>query len=271
MDINYNEKEQLEEILKENKLIKNEWYTLMLLTKYCCLEHYTEEETWEFIEEHLKAIIPRYKTLDYKEMINKCIKTFLNRTNVVLSDVKRIPIYKEEIEFIEKNVPKESYQKLAFGFLCYRKILNYAYDKHDTVIPSKYKTIDIFKVSNMTQMGQQAEDVICKLINSEILKTMGFYKDSKGELRINITDNRLEVPYIKFEGEVAFEVEAKDFENLGLVWLLYKGNKKVMRFVRFGLLIHGKGKERTKYCKECAKLVNIEKTLENKKKKSLIC
>ena len=57
---------------------------------------------------------------------------------------------------------------------------------------------------------------------------------------------------------VAFEVEAKDFENLGLVWLLYKGNKKVKRCERCGNLIQVKGKERTKYCKECAKEIQKE-------------
>ena len=126
MEINYNEKEHLKEILEENKLIKNEWYTLVLLTKHCCLEHYTEEEAWEFINGHLSLIIPRYKPLEYKEMINKSIKAFLYRDNIELSDVKRIPIYKEEIEFIESHVIKESYQKVAFGYLCYRKILNYS-------------------------------------------------------------------------------------------------------------------------------------------------
>lgn len=268
MEINYNEKEHLKEILEEDKLIKNEWYTLVLLTKYCCLEHYTEKEALEFINEHLSLIIPRYKPLEYKEMINKSIKAFLYRDNIVLSDVKKIPIYKEEIEFIESHIIKENYQKVAFGYLCYRKILNYSYDRQDTIIPSKYKTNDIFKVSNMTQTGFKALEVICKLLDYGVLKQMDFYRDYKGKLRVNSRDNRLDVcNYIKFEGEVAFEVEAKDFENLGLVWLLYKGNKKVKRCERCGNLIQAKGKERTKYCKECAKAIKNEQINECKRRK----
>ena len=97
---------------------------------------------------------------------------------------------------------------------------------------------------------------------------MDFYRDYKGKLRVNSRDNRLDVcNYIKFEGEVAFEVEAKDFENLGLVWLLYKGNKKVKRCERCGNLIQAKGKERTKYCKECAKAIKNEQINESKRRK----
>ncbi|MFQ9545784.1 MAG: hypothetical protein ACLR02_12285 [Clostridium sp.] len=273
MNINYNEKGQLNEILNNNKIINNEWYTISLLAKYCAILKIDMEDALNFIEDKLRTIIPNYSSLTYRNTIKKFLKTFLKRDDVILSDVKKIRIYKDEVAFIEKNVPKENYQKVAFTYLCYRKIRNAAYNKQDTILPIKDKSEDIFKVASMTETGIKAKKILHKLVQDNVLKTMGFYTNEKGELKINLTDTRLDVcNYIKFDGEAAFEVESEDFEKLGLVWLLYKGNKKIKRCEKCNTLLQVKGKERTKYCKTCAKKVNIEKTILNQKKwDTLIC
>lgn len=259
MTINYNEVEQLNSILQDNKLIRNEWYTITLLAKHCSILKMNVEESFIFIEEHLKSIIPNCNILSYKDIIKKSLKIFLNKNNIKLSNVEKIIIYKEEVEFIESHLAKESYQKVAFTYLAYRKIRNEIYNRQDTIIPEKDKDNDIFKNANMTETGFKITKVIRKLIEANVLKIMGFYTDKKGNLKIDVTDNRVDVcNYIKFEGEIAFEVEAKDFENLGLVWLLHKGNKKIKRCQRCENLIQTKGKERTKYCKECAKVIKNE-------------
>ena len=248
-------KKVLEEIelevkdLEENKKEKKKQREI---SKY---KKHKAKEIYEIINEFLIENYGDYNEIDWEGLVRGIIKTTLRNDNPVINNVKEVEIYKSEVEFI-KNIKGEKFQKLAFTYLVYARLLYKLEGKNEECwIDGKHQT-EIFKDANITDKGRlQLEDI------------HRMYKNNILELSFINSNNNVKITFNEKEkNEVEFIVN--DFRELGLQWLYFCSNKKVGICNKCGVY-YVKGGNKSQYCKVCSKLSILESDIKyNKKRKN---
>lgn len=238
-------KKVLEEIelevkdLEENKKEKKRQREI---SKY---KKHKAREIYEVINKFLIKNYGDYNEIDWEELVRGIIKTTLRNDNPIINNVKEVEIYKSEVEFI-KNIKGEKFQKLAFTYLVYARLLYKLEGKNEECwIDGKHQT-EIFKDANVTDKGRlQLEDI------------HRMYKNGILDLSFINSNNNVKITFNEKEDkEIEFVVN--DFRELGLQWLYYCNNKKICKcklcekvFVRRG--------NNNSYCSVCSKNKVLEK------------
>ena len=239
-------KKVLEEIelevkdLEENKKEKKRQREI---SKY---KKHKAREIYEVINKFLIENYGDYNEIDWEELVRGIIKTTLRNDNPIINNVKEVEIYKSEVEFI-KNIKGEKFQKLAFTYLVYARLLYKLEGKNEECwVDGKYQT-EIFKDANVTDKGRlQLEDI------------HRMYKNGILELSFINSNNNVKITFNEKEDkEIGFTVN--DFRELGLQWLYYCNNKKICKCELCGKVFVRRGKNNS-YCSVCSKNKALERS-----------
>lgn len=107
-------------------------------------------------------------------------------------------------------------------------------------------------MANVSVNEKKQNEMICELHN------LGFI----GFASLKKIDN-LNIHVLIAEPDSPHEIFVDDFENAGILWSQYCG-KEYIKCDCCGKMVARTGR-RQKYCRKCAKNVNIEKTAQNRK------
>lgn len=242
--------EEIELDIKDLEENKKEKKRQREISKY---KKHKAREIYEVINKFLVENYGDYNEIDWEELVRGIIKTTLRNDNPVINNVKEVEIYKSEVEFI-KNIKGEKFQKLAFTYLVYARLLYKLEGKNEECwVDGKHQT-ELFKDANVTDKGRlQLEDI------------HRMYKNGILELSFINSNNNVKVTFNEKEDN-EIELVINDFRELGLQWLGYCDDRKIKKCeICNKFFIKGRN-GRSKYCKDCAKKINLEKQKTRDKK-----
>lgn len=241
-----NEPAYAEKCLKYNKIDKGKPYkSVRVVILYFYLVHeMTKEEildnTWSYVR---NCNVEHKISYDYlkDEYIEKVIKTTKE-----LKQIDNIVITQNEIKSIMNNNYPHSYRKVLFTMLVMFKTKYKVNNVFNCKIDST--EVDILKDAHVT-MTRCKRDDMWRAFQDDGYVTLGEFKKG-GETYLHYVD----------ENEENVAIEVTDFDDYYMFFEQYKKGGKLKYCEVCGKLILVQGKARTKYCKECARKVNIEKT-----------
>jgi hypothetical protein len=266
----------------QTNYIKSE---LTILVKYLKqIENKNKKETEKILYEFCKKHIEGFNNIQYFKVIDSAIRNGRKKNNRLIT-IKSIPLYKKEIEYIDKLSLNHEYKKLLLSFLVNKRISHEVRKIHDSKCNelsvyfggSNRKYRDVIKSANLVDK-YKIDDMIYELVNSNIIASIingdivleFMYKIYGYESEyVTIKDEVVEKKKIIFNPN-NYEIyeELTNFENIGYIFDFYKGVNNVKKCGKCGTYIKSNNNKH-KYCKLCAKETNIEKTKENRNKKCL--
>lgn len=237
----FNEISYAKYIIENGFLTNRKLYEINILSKY----YYYLKQSSEEVEKNIILFCEKNITnFSYARYIDKITKIVKNSKKTPISEVSKIDIYKEEINFILSFNEDRYFNQVLLSLFMMKKIrlflnqksyLNYKYSKF-----SKYcglrETKDIYKIIKKLEDYNLVR--VCRNSNLEIL----FDVCSSGDVAFSIKDFYSPYKYLKN----------------------YLGEKRYFECEHCGKMVQLKS-NRQKYCKECSRIVNILKTMERKR------
>lgn len=214
-----------------------------------------------------------YKREKYYPIINKAINNAVKKGSCLIS-VENIPIYKEEIDYINSVEIKSEHE-----YEC-RKLMF-------TILTKMKLNKEIFNIRNM----DKEKECSGKFFKGGQRKYNELKRQAKIPDKIKLNENLFHALYNsklvepKYNGLIEFKfidginelelenkvIEINQFDDIGWYYDLYMGDAKIKQCEVCGKLIKIKSKHdgSSKYCEECAYIVNLEKQKERDLKKKL--
>ena len=249
MKLILNESELIKKIIEENYIdIQTPIKTLNILSKYYFRNNMKKEQVRIAIEDYASKYIKGYNIVSWENRIKKIV-SYGNRNKDKINDISQINITGKEIEII-KSIEDKNLQMFAFGLLVYAKIYNIL-NKNDVYWVNAADK-EIFKDCNLKVTIKQQLSMFYELVQLNLIEV------SK---KVNCTN--VKVLYACEDDDIAINV--KDFNNIGYEYLRYIGDK-IKNCEVCGCLIKITISN-IMYCKDCAKKVKNEKTLNIIRKK----
>lgn len=241
-EIILNEKMWVENRLKERSLGNNTGDTLRRVAKYYAAQGYTENEIVAKVESFVEKCDNTISIVKMQKFIHDVVKSAM-KSNLI--DIDSINITNAEMEMIH-SLDGSMQERVMFTLLCLAKYGDAVRPTNDGWVNNESK--QIFKLANvvMTTMRQSL------LIHN--LMTKGYVSFSKAPDNVNIKVN-----IINNDSDVALRIV--DFRNLGMQYMRYFGGK-YMECKECGIVIR-RTTNNQKYCKACAKLINVQKSSAN--------
>lgn len=242
MEIILNEKEWIENAIEKHVLGPHPYIVIRRYAMYLRAQGRSNGEIRRTIEDYILRCNPNAVRYRWTKVIDKAIKESADRQ---LIEIDRIQITASEISAI-KELRGVIRQKVMFTLLCVAKYRNAVLKKDDYWIG--YDTKDIFRMANVSSSRKNA-----MLLLHDLLE-VGYISHSKivdsMSMRVNIGDDQSEPV-----------VEVTDFRNLGYQYLRAIGRGRYMSCTACGAIVP-QGSNSQKYCKSCAKRINLMKTLQ---------
>ena len=253
----HNEQIVADKVLNDKVLIVSMSSTIDILIKYYYLKNrdINKLELLYTIFNNLKECnIDSFNPNKCEELITTRIDRFYKTVrkfgdeNIKLNIVDKVVITKAEVAFINSYEDKKV-QNILFIMLVYAKITN------------KLNNNDSYWINqSLTNITKEAK-LTDKKRKTEVFHSL--YLDQAISAGNKVGKVSIKVNYAYEDSEE--EIVITDFDGCVHYWLRYKG-EKWKRCIECGKWIkQGKKANSLKYCKECAKKINIEKTIENKK------
>lgn len=253
----HNEQIVADKVLNDKVLIVSMSSTIDILIKYYYLKNRDIDklELLYTIFNNLKECnIDSFNPNKCEELITTRIDRFYKTVrkfgdeNIKLNIVDKVVITKAEVAFINSYEDKKV-QNILFIMLVYAKITN------------KLNNNDSYWINqSLTNITKEAK-LTDKKRKTEVFHSL--YLDQAISAGNKVGKVSIKVNYAYEDSEE--EIVITDFDGCVHYWLRYKG-EKWKRCIECGKWIkQGKKANSLKYCKECAKKINIEKTIENKK------
>lgn len=210
----------------------------------------------EIIRELMKIPMQggEYLTEEQKKSIFSKILSKANNYEFITG--KEVNIYKEEIEML-RQVENESARDLLFIVLVYYKWateIEYLrfFSKKNGVLMVVENNKELWKFAGVSKLSLSKRYELCNLLYLSGLYKIDNFKEH----------NYIYLPFVKEKGEIALTI--KDFEGALDEFHLYEGIKGYMKCHKCGKAIKTTSNSR-KYCYDCAKKVNIAKTMERRR------
>jgi hypothetical protein len=211
------------------------------------------EQLLNFLKNYYKG----YKRAKWEETTSKIVDRNLklikkNKIEVRMINIKEIPITEIELSII-KNLNNISLEKLAFVMLVYAKISNIIMNSGEGWIKQSCSTI--CKEAKVNLKGREKEEIFNDLYS------MGYIEQRKNNAKTN-----LKICYIDHSEEPSIGMTIGNFDGVVYQYLIAKGEKWKQceccgKWVKLKT-----ANSKQKYCKTCAKIENIKRTQENRKK-----
>jgi hypothetical protein len=262
MDYKYNEREYGKVIFEKGFQSDFLRYELVVLVKYLKELGYKKKQTEEFLYKHCETHVKSFNKIKYYKVIDGAIRDGRRYDNKII-EVKEIPITKNEIEHIDSLDVDHEHKKLLFTMMVRKKIsyavntINNSEAKLSSYFAGSKKSFrEVFKMAKI-KSGYNIDNMITELVRKGIITSV-----IKGDIVLDYM-NKIEPCEELYDSIV-------DLENIGWYFDLYKGENKVGRCENADC---GKPikqfSNRSKYCTKCAKKINIQKTIENRKNRKL--
>lgn len=254
-----NEQEIVKDMLQGNRNNKIKTYNKMvMLVKYFLKQGGdTELELQEQVLKALEKTEDNFKRIYWEEKTRDTVKRLLNKRNgkaglLELTNINKIPITQKEIDTILMAKNKID-KKMLFIMLLYAKISNIIF--HSTEGWFNQERKNIFKEAKISgcRTDKEKSEVIYRLVKEGYI-TKNKRTGNLG-LKVNFIDNE-ENP------KIAFEVTDLADCHAIYSYLIYIGEKWKRCEICGKYIKEGKTKK-IKYCSDCAKKINLEKTKMN--------
>ena len=254
-----NEKKVAEEIIEKSIMTESNYSCINILIKHYYLENKAVTKLdllYKILGDFDRCLGSAFNRSQLEETITKRVDYFFKSIrkygdeNVKLSSVDKIVITKEECERI-KAIKDKKTQRVMFIMLVYCRATNELNSNQSYWMNQPIK--NIMAEAKITRKNDKTDILRYLYLN-------GFITDNA---RIDKISYR--VNYVCEDSEDAIVIT--DFDECIHYWLMYLGEKWKKCSV-CGKWIR-KTNNSIKYCKDCAKKVNIEKTKNNKKLKNV--
>ena len=242
-----NEMEYAKKILTGAVKEKNLFKALVILTKYYCFELGMNDKE---IEKNLRLYIKAMGGDVDDEAIENIIKSNTSsKTNV--NKLDHIIITVQEWQTIQEMGRTERERKLLFTLLCMYKVK----------IGLGYSDNGLVKIE-YTQLNSLAHVVFKSTERIDVFRY--FIECGMIEMGMGQLASRVKLHYVFPDSKQLIEII--DFEAFNVYYDYLKNGGKLVRCKECGKLVLSKSKTcPSKYCKDCAKRINIEKTVERRK------
>ena len=242
-----NEVEYAKKILTGAVKEKNLFKALVILTKYYCFELGMNDKE---IEKNLRLYIKAMGGNVDDEAIENIIKSNTSsKTNV--NKLDHIIITVQEWQTIQEVGRTERERKLLFTLLCMYKVK----------IGLGYSDNGLVKIE-YTQLNSLAHVVFKSTERINVFRY--FIECGMIEMGMGQLASRVKLHYVFPNSKQLIKIT--DFEAFNVYYDYLKNGGKLVRCKECGKLVLSKSKTcPSKYCKDCAKRINIEKTVERRK------
>lgn len=230
-----NEKEYVENCLKNKTLGEKPYRTMFLIAEYYSQylgykKKRIESELIDFVSKYYEDF--KYRRLFWEDNIEKIAKKAGKHT---LVEVDGVWITAKELQKIEK-LNNKKLEQLAFTLLCIAKFNHIKQPDNEGWVNTDFK--DVFKLARITCSVMQRCIMLNQLYNLKMLK-----------FPRRIDNLNCCVTYMSDRGEKVLFVS--DFRELGYEYLNYKGENFV-RCAECGRLTRNNKNGTKKYCSDCA-------------------
>ena len=230
-----NEREYVEDCLKNGLVDSKPFNTLSILAKYYYhICGYRKKKITTLLLEFLSKHYPRYELNEFS-WHSSIEKIAANAGSYRLYEIKGVKITKSEMETIT-NIHNKVLERLMFTMLCLAKLSNVKNPKNNGWVNAESK--EIFEYARIACKCDEREVKIGKLWQ------MGLLEFSKRNDNMNCR-----VTFINDEDTE--EMFVSDFRELGYEYMAYKGDNFI-RCRECGILTRGNKNGTRKYCKDCA-------------------
>lgn len=247
MSIILNEVKYAEQILSGEEPANKPYATLTLLGKY-----YRQKvglkpmETITALNDFMVSHYNDYNPDSWEEVIEKIAKS----KKYLIRELDHIEIMQTELDCIAL-IDDLNLQKIMFTMLCYAKFYNAINPQNNNWINTDIA--EIFKIARVnTRCRKDKLLILNKLLNMAKCDGEPYISLSKKNTNTNVKLN-----FLDMSGKPVLQIS--DFRELGYAYLQYLGKEQFTHCEKCSLLIK-KGKRRPKYCSNCAKNINREKT-----------
>ena len=242
-----NEVEYAKKILTGAVKEKNLFKALVILTKYYCFELSMDNKE---IEKNLRLYIKAMGGDVDDEAIENIIKSNTSsKTNV--NKLDHIIITIQEWQTIQEMGRTERERKLLFTLLCMYKVK----------IGLGYSDNGLVKIE-YTQLNSLAHVVFKSTERIDVFRY--FIECGMIEMGMGQLASRVKLHYVFPDSKQLIKIT--DFEAFNVYYDYLKKGGRLTNCQECGKLILDKSKTKpTKYCKDCAKRINIEKTVKRRK------
>lgn len=236
----YKEIDYAETMLKEGFLSNKKMYEINILCKYFYNKGMKPKEVREKVYDFCYKNFESFNENLYGSKIDSVIKSS-NGKNIIQID--SVWLSRKELDFISSFKENNQFKRVLFGLFVIKKIRSIL--NQELYLNTKYS-----KFSRM-----------CGIYSTSLIYPIVKKLEDYGLVRVCRNSN-IEILLDDFDDDGILEV--KDFDSIYAYYRNFFNNGKYIHCKICGKIVLATN-NRTMYCKECAKKVNIKKTTENKK------
>jgi len=266
----YRELDYVNDILSKKSTDNGVRNDLKILAKYYKHQGKTPKEREQLLYEYCETKGKSWfnKVLHYK-LVDNAVNHSRKKENTIVH-IESVGITLNEINYILNLELDDLEKKILFAFIVIDKL------KKEKM---KIRGLETDKNKGNHYFGGSGEFSYKALLDSLQTKLTRSFKE-KGihttikkfnELGLTRTARKTSVELLFVEAIEQDEnvvIEVKDFDRIGLYYDLYVGDEKVKLCESCETPIKVTG-NKVRYCKECARRTNIEKTIKNRNRKSV--
>lgn len=236
-----------QDVLGEQIIPKRAVDAIYILAKYYSYMGAPAANSIKKIRSYLERNYREYNVELEGEQIRRSVRWALKHPATTVDGVN---ITKGEIDKI-RDIPSKLKQRLMFTMLCLAKYYTAVNPNVRYWVKTPYP-----EILAMSNSSMKMRDFLLFLHALREMGYVGFAKAGDNlSLHILIAEDGVDADTDK-------TLWVQDFENLGYEWMRFLGGD-IAACSECGKLMRRRG-NRHKYCKECAKEINIQKTLERR-------
>lgn len=238
----YNEISYAKKMLDSGFLTNKRMYELNILAKYFFYLGYKPKEVQERVVDFCNNYFDSFSEAKYFDKIQSILN---NARKMPIIEVGTIQITEKEVEFINSIKEPFKFNDVLFCLLVIKKI-------REKLGQQPYLNCKYTKFTK--SCGLSSPKVLYPLLRR--LEQLGFIRVCR--------NSNLEILFNVDASSSPTVIEVNDFDNIYAYYHNYLGKGRYVECSSCGKMVRVKGNRR-KYCNECARIINIQKTLERKK------
>nr|DAR68940.1 MAG TPA: RNA polymerase subunit [Caudoviricetes sp.] len=229
-------------MLDSGFLTNKRMYELNILAKYFFYLGYKPKEVQERVVDFCNNYFDSFSEAKYFDKIQSILN---NARKMPIIEVGTIQITEKEVEFINSIKEPFKFNDVLFCLLVIKKI-------REKLGQQPYLNCKYTKFTK--SCGLSSPKVLYPLLRR--LEQLGFIRVCR--------NSNLEILFNVDASNSPTVIEVNDFDNIYAYYHNYLGKGRYVECSSCGKMVRVKGNRR-KYCNECARIINIQKTLERKK------
>lgn len=258
-----NERCYVENMIKSKKInARRPNKDMWLLMKYVYEQdrNVTEQELLDRVSKVLLDIESEKVVRVWQPTLKDFISIFMTKYAKKfkgLSHVESVTITKNELAQIE-SLKDKKLEYVAYAMLVYLKIKNAIRNKQDVYIPTDKDDMNIIR--KISGLRLSTKEIALKIYE---LKELGFTVNGLGDS----VSSKLN--YVDYDSEDVITITDFDVTHMSLYYKYYKDKTRYIHCKECGEIVKLESKRdySTKYCSDCRKKKDVEKTLKSRAKK----